>query len=232
MATDRGTGDLSFALRTLARNPGFAAVVIATLAIGIGGTTAVFSAVDAVLLQPAAVLSSPGSSFALYQNDVAPPGRPRLRHARSLSRVSRRDVVVRGDGGDAARTARSAPTSAPANDVRRIRLLPVSADYFDVVRVHPEIGRGFQRDEENGASVVVVSHALWEEQLAADPAAVGKTLTMNGTPYTVAGVMPDGFADPIAGASTPGCRWTSRPAATSSNVDNHYLTVIARLRPT
>src|SRR4029079_13447767 len=72
VSTDRGTGDISFALRTLARNPGFAAVVVATLAIGIGATTAVFSAVNAVMLRPLPY-SQPGQLVRLYQTDVQHP---------------------------------------------------------------------------------------------------------------------------------------------------------------
>ena len=86
------------------------------------------------------------------------------------------------------------------DDVRRIRILGVSADYFDVVRVQPRLGRALQRDEENAAATVILSHALWEDRFGSDASALGTTFTMNGRPYTVAGVMPDGFIDPIVGS--------------------------------
>jgi hypothetical protein len=115
--------------------------------------------------------------------------------------------------------------------VRRIRILPVSADYFDVVRVPPTIGRPFGPDEENDAPVVVLSHALWTQQFGGNPSAVGKSLTMNGRSYTVAGVMPDGFADPLAGAVDAWVPGDLRPGRDPNEADNHYLSVIARLRP-
>src|SRR5262249_25561058 len=82
---------------------------------------------------------------------------------------------------------------------RKILTLPVSADYFDVVRVHPEIGAAFRREDETGAHIVVLSHALWEREFHGDASVVGKSLTMDGEPYTIAGVMPAGFSDPVAG---------------------------------
>lgn len=230
MTTDRGTGDLSFALRTLARNPGFAAVVIATLAIGIGGTTAVFSAVDAVMLRPLPY-SQPGRLVRVYQNDVAHPDDRGF--VTPVHFLAFRDGMSSFEATAATRTYDDMGADLGTGEsVQRVRLLPVSADYFDVVRVHPEIGRGFQRDEENGASVVVVSHRVWEDRLASDPAAVGKTLTMNGTPYTVAGVMPAGYADPISPGIDVWVPMDLTPGRDVSNVDNHYITIMARLRPT
>jgi len=228
MATDRGTGDVAFALRTLARNPGFATIVIATLAIGIGGTTAMFSAVDAVMLRPLPY-SQPGRLVRLYQTDVA---HPRDRgFVTPVHFLAYRDGMSSFEAAAAIRTYDEQGADVGTGEsVRRIRLLPVSADYFDVVRVHPQLGRAFQRDDETGAAVVVLSHHLWEEQFRADPAAIGRTLTMNAVPYTVAGVMPADYADPI----TPGIdAWVPldmRPGRDASNADNHYITTIARLR--
>jgi predicted permease len=107
----------------------------------------------------------------------------------------------------------------------------VSADYFDVVRVQPFIGRPFQRDEEIGARAVVLSHALWKARFGGETSAIGKALTMNGRAYTVAGVMPDGFVDPLAGTIDAWVPMDLRAGRDVDNVDNHYLSVIARLRP-
>src|SRR5262249_30549004 len=115
--------------------------------------------------------------------------------------------------------------------VRRIKLLQTSADYFDVVRVRPEVGRGFQPDEEIRAPVVVLSHQLWREQFKSDPSVVGRAFPMSGKPYTIVGVMPDGFSDPLVpnvDAWVPG---DLRPGLQADNADNHYLAVVARLRP-
>jgi predicted permease len=224
-----GQRDFGFALRTVARNPGFATVAILTLAVGIGGTTAVFSAVDAVLLQPLPY-QQPGQLVRLYYTDVR--------------RKEDRGVVTPVHFLDYRQSMSSFSSIAAlflysetgadigtGDDVRRIRLLPVSADYFDVVRVQPSIGRPFGRDEETGAPVVVLSHRLWKEQFGGNPSAVGRTLTMNGRSYTVAGVMPDGYADPLAGSVDAWVPADLGPGRNLDNVDNHYLSVIARLRP-
>ena len=224
-----GQRDFGFALRTLARNPGFATVAILTLAVGIGGTTAVFSAVDAVLLQPLPY-QQPGQLVRLYYTDV----RRRvdrgvvtpvhfLDYRQNMSSFSSIAALFLYD--------ETGADIGTGDDVRRVRLLPVSADYFDVVRVQPSMGRPFGRDEETGAPVVVLSHTLWKERFGGNPAAVGKPLMMNGRSYTVAGVMPDGFADPLAGSVDAWVPGDLGPGRDLDNVDNHYLSVIARLRP-
>jgi len=230
VSTDRGTGDISFALRTLARNPGFAAVVVATLAIGIGATTAVFSAVNAVMLRPLPY-SQPGQLVRLYQTDVQHPlGKGFLTPVHFLD--LRRDLSM-VDGVAATLTYDEVGADVgTGNSVRRIRALPVSSDYFDVMRVRPELGRGIRQDEETGASVVVLSHRLWLEQFRGDPSAVGRTLTMNGAPYAVVGVMPDEFQDPLVSKVDAWIPVNLTPGRDVSNADNHYFSSIVRLKPT
>jgi putative ABC transport system permease protein len=230
-------GDFAYALRTLLRAPGFAVVVILTLAIGIGGTTAVFSAVDAVLLQPLPY-EDPGQLVRLYQGQA---NQPDLRtFVTPVHYLAFREQLGSFDGIAAILTydAKGADIGSGA-DVRRIRILPTSADYFDVVRVRPTLGRGFQPDDEHGpdipdeieaAPVVVLSHELWERQLHGDPSVVGHTLVMNGKAYTVSGVMPAGFVDPVAGAIDAWVPVNLTQGRDADNVTNHYLTVIGRLR--
>ena len=222
-------GDVSFSLRTLSRNRGFATVAVLTLAIGIGGTTAVFSAVDAVLLQPLPY-QQPGQLVRLFQNEVQ-----RLDERQFVTPVHYLAFRQRMSSFEATAAVltydETGADIGTGDGVRRVRLLPISADYFDVVRVHPVLGRGFQSDEENGAAVVVVSHRLWEEQLRGDAAAVGRTMTMSGKPYTVVGVMPDGYLDPLTGAIDAWVPVDLAPGRDPSNSNNHYYTVIARLRP-
>ena len=222
-------GDLEFAVRTLRRAPGFATVAILTIAIGIGATTAIVSAVDSALLQPLPY-QQPGQLVRLYQNDELHPTdrgfvtpvhflelRSRLSSFSSLAAIYTYDETGADIG--------------VADRARRIRVLPVSADYFDVIRVQPELGRAFRREEEIGTRSVIVSHDLWKRELNGDPDAIGRVLTMNGAPYTVVGVMRAGFRDPVAGsidAWTPG---DLREGKDPTNADNHYLSVIARLRP-
>jgi predicted permease len=221
--------DVSFAVRTLARNPGFAAVAILTLAVGIGGTTAVFSAVDAVLLQPLPY-QQPGQLVRLYYTDVR--RKVERGFVTPVHFLDYRDGMSSFGSVAALGTYNETGADIGTGDgVRRIRILQVSADYFDVVRVPPFIGRALQRDEETGATVVVLSHALWKERFRGAASAIGSALVMNGKPYTVAGVMPAGFVDPLVGRIDAWVPMDLRPGRDLHNVDNHYLSVIARLRP-
>jgi len=220
--------DFGFAVRTLLRNPGFASVAILTLAVGIGGTTAVFSAVDAVLLQPLPY-QQPGQLVRVYYSEA------RRREERGfVTPVHFLDYRERmASFGAIAALGTYSETGADigtGDDVRRIRILGVSSDYFDVVRVQPRVGRALQRDEETGAATVIISHGLWKDRFGGDASAVGKTLTMNDRPYTVAGVMPDGYVDPLVGAVDGWVPMDLSPGRDLTNVDNHYLSVIARLR--
>jgi predicted permease len=232
-------GDIAFALRTLGRNPGFTAVAVLTLAVGIGGTTAMFSAVDAVLLQPLPY-QQPGQLVRLYQPDSS-----RLDDRAFVTPVhflAYRSRMASFEAAAAMRTySESGADIGTGEGARRIRLLPVSADYFDVVRVHPELGRGFQAQDENGngagdpaytgAATVVLSHRLWQEHLAGDRTAVGRTLSMNGRPFVIAGVMPEGYVDPVAGVVDGWVPLDLSPGSNPENATDHHLTVIARLRP-
>ncbi|HEY2376109.1 MAG TPA: ABC transporter permease [Gemmatimonadaceae bacterium] len=233
-----GAGDVRFAFRTLRRNPVFAAVAVLTLAIGIGGATAVFSAVDTVLLAPLPY-SQPGRLVRLYNTDVRAPNdhgfvtpvhfleyRDGMSSFASVAAVMTYDAV----GADIGRGDRA----------RRIRVLPVSADYFDVLGVRPALGRAFSRDDEHGgmnetvqpSRIAVISHRLWQEELRGDPSAIGGSIVMDGASYRIAGVMPASFVDPLVPRADA---WTPEnldPGRDPSNATNHYLTVIARLRPT
>ena len=222
------SSDIAYALRGLRQRPGFTAVVVLTLALGIGGTTAVFSAVDAVLLQPLPY-QQPGQLVRLYQSDTKDPGGKGFITPVHFLEIRRRMSSVQSIA--AIMTYDEAGADIGSGDaVRRIRLLPTSADYFDVMRTQPAIGRAFQRDDETGAPMVVLSHALWLERFGGDAAAIGRPLIMSGKPYTVVGVMPDGFKDPIVGAVDAWVPADLTPGRDPSNSTNHYLGAVARLR--
>jgi predicted permease len=221
--------DVGLAVRALANKPAFAIVTLATLAIGIGGTTAVFSAIDAVLLQPLPYSQSE-QLVRLYQHRDDRP------NARDVVTPVHFVEIRRRMGAFAAAAALNLYSESGADigsgdRLRRIRTIPTTTDYFDVIRVRPEMGRGFTHDEENGADVVVLSHELWLDQFRGDRAAIGRTLLMNGRPVTVVGVMPDGFRDPLVGHVDALVPLDLRPALDPSNASNFYLTMLARLRP-
>ncbi len=221
-------GDVSFARRTLARSPGFAIVAILTLAIGIGGTTAVYSAVDAVLVQPLPY-QEPGRLVRLYQyfnqkidqhNFVSP-----------VQFFDYRSKLAAFDGAAALFTYSEAGADVGTGDrVRRIRILHVSSDYFDVVRTRPRLGAPFGRESENGAPLAIVSDGFWKTELQGDPAAVGRTVMLSGVAYTVVGVMPAGYADPLVPAVDAWLPGDLREGLDITQANNHYLSVIARLR--
>ena len=223
-------GDVGFALRMLRRAPGFAVVAVLTLAIGIGGTTAVFSAVDAVLLEPLPY-QEPGQLVRLYQANVGHlDDRGFVTPVHFLDYRSRLASLAATAG--VMNYSESGVDVGTGDRARRIRTLAVTADYFDVVRTAPTLGRRFQRDEETGAHVVILSHDLWTHQLDANPSAIGGSIILSGKSYIIAGVMPSGFTDPLAGNSIDA--WLPadmRPGREVSNADNHYMSVVARLRP-
>jgi len=230
--------DARYAARGLRARPGFAAAVVLTLALGIGGITAVFSAVDAVLLRPLPY-PSPGQLVRIYA--AYEKARTAEQFTTPVHFLAYRGAAPALQSVAALNTYNETGADiGSGTEVRRIRTLEVSADYFDVLRVHPVLGRRFELAEEQGpavdmavgAPVVVLSHTLWSERFHGDPGAVGRTLSMSGVPFTVVGVMPAGFSDPIAG---PGVEaWIPLSLATGldmSNIDNHWLTLIGRLRP-
>jgi predicted permease len=221
--------DVGFAARTLTNNPGFTLVTLATLAIGIGGTTAVYSAVDAVLLQPLPY-SEPGQLVRLFQaRDDRPDDRAIVTPVHFVE-IRQRTAAFASMAALNLYTEQGADIGS-GDKVRRIRTIPTTVDYFDVVRVHPEIGRGFTAEEEVGADVAIVSHDLWLERLGGTRDAIGRTLTMNGRPVTIVGVMPAEFRDPLVGKVDALVPLDLRPGHDPSNADNYYLTVLARLRP-
>jgi len=240
---EEAVGDVGFAARMLARAPGFTVIAILTLAVGIGGTTAVFSAIDAVLLQPLPY-ARPGQLVRLYQNDVKDPGARGF--VTPVHYAAYRDRVASFAAAAALSTYSEVGGDVATPDgVERVRMLVVGADYLAVLHVSPAIGRGFERrDEEDassllpadmernrGANTVLLSHALWVERFASDPAAVGRTLTINREPYLVRGVMPPGFGDPVIAGIDAWIPMGAAPGRNASNANNHYLGVIARLRP-
>jgi len=180
--------DIRFAIRQLQKNPGFTAVAVLTLALGIGANTAIFSLIDGILLRPV-MCRAPEALVGVYQHDsdkdnhfqmFSYPDFADLRSSRGsvfsdLFAFSRASVGVQGD------LTREVPVSL------------VSANYFTALGVSPVLGRTFSPDEETSESpVVVLSYSFWKKR-GADPAIVGTTLKLTRGNVTVIGVMPDGF---------------------------------------
>jgi len=185
--------DARFALRSLSRAPGFSLVVVLTLALGIGASTAIFSVVNAVILRPL---------------DYPEPDRL-VRITGELVKLGASDTGVtasevvdfRARPDLFAGVAGMLPVGANLTGGRepeRLDMMLVSWNYFAVLGVPPAVGRTFsEADDVPGvANVAVVSHEFWRRRMNADPRAVGRTLTIDGDPVQVVGVMPEGFAHP------------------------------------
>jgi len=200
--------DIRFGWRMLAKNRGFTAIAVLTLALGIGASTAVFSVVDTVLLRP------------LPYRDP----RQLVLVSETLPQMSSEDIgVSAGEFQDYRDRNRSfsqvaAYESAGFNltgegQPLRVNAAEVSASTFPLLGVSPELGRVITSDEDrNGAgSVVLISHSLWQHQYASDPNVLGKTIKLDEKPFTVVGVMPASFRFPFDGAplSEMADVWTS-----------------------
>ncbi len=228
--------DLKIALRHLTKSPLFTSVAILTLALGIGLNTAVFSAIDALLLRPLPGAREPDRLVQLYRKW------PGMDYG-SNSPPSFRDLEERtGDVFSGVTAWAFVPLSVSA-DGRSERLMGAmaAANFFQVYGVPAERGRTFVAQEDSGAGghpVTVISHAMWAGRFASDPNIVGRTITVNGAPYTIVGVASAAFHGPIPVvtpvmwvplAQIDHIRPESRGALTFRG--NNFMNVEARLKP-
>lgn len=220
--------DFKLALRSLRKSPGFAVVAILTLAIGIGATTAVYSAVDAVLFQPLPY-EEPSQLVRLYQYFVKSPGKGYVTPVHFLDYRTELPALeaVAGINNYHAASGDIGGQDHP----QRIRLLPVSGDYWKVLRTSPLLGRGIARDEETQALVVVLSFGIWQREFGGKKDAIGQKFLISGQSYTVIGVMPASFGDPIVKGVDAWVPLDVTPGRDVSNSNNHYFDVVARMRP-
>ncbi len=184
--------DIKCGLRRVARNPGFALLVVAILTIGIGANTAVFSVVNTVLLQ-ALPYDDPGKIVEIRELDKDRQLRPRPASPGTLAYWREHNRVFDHVTGWTSRGVDLTGLGEPF----RVSARAVSSCFFSVVGVPPQFGRAFlpQEEQRGHDHVVVVSHAFWRDRLGGDPQAVGKGITVNGENHTIVGVMPDGYRD-------------------------------------
>jgi len=219
--------DVRYGLRILRKNPGFTAVAIATLALGIGANSAIFTVVNGVLLRPLPyedperLMSVFGSapSKGLPHFGASPPDFRMLRQQNhtfaGLSAYYQANFNVSG-------------TDTP----ERLSAMVVSADYFTTLGVQPLHGRNFLPDEEKWGShlVTIVSEGFWQTHLNSDPNLAGKTVHLDGEPYQIIGVMPSTFYTPVAKLEA----WVSmawRPKDNFDSHNNYFLNMIGRVKP-
>ena len=216
------TSDVRYAFRMLAKNPGFAAIAILALALGIGVNTAIFTVVNAVLLQPL---------------PYAEPDR--------IVQVARQFPGGRGDSISIPKymvwkdnhvfqsmtlyaLAATGMNLGAGDRPAQVKGSQVSAGFFAVFGVSPEAGRTFTEAEDvpNGPPLAVLTHEMWQVRLGGDPGVIGRPILLNGQTYTVLGVLPKGFrSDPPSDVFLP------LQADPQSTNQGHYLNVAARLKP-
>jgi putative ABC transport system permease protein len=234
--------DLRYAARTLRKAPGFTTAVVLTFALGIGASTAIFSVVSSVLLEPLPY-EEPGRLIRLYQVDT--DDRDDLEFVTGVHFGHYRDQIASFEDLAAIYTYRETGADLETDEgAERIRVLYTSASYFDVLRTQPARGRAFRRNEEteippvmsddrqneeSQSPIVILSDRLWRRQFGGDPSILGQTLRLSGALRTVIGVMPPGFSDPVIGQVDAWLPLNMRPGG-SNNPMNHYLTVLGRLR--
>ena len=222
--------DIRYGLRSLLRIPGFTLVAVATLALGIGVNTAIFSVVNAVLLRELPY-PDPEHLVAVWET-AAQPGQD----------VNNRNEVAMGNfldwrtqqtvfDGLAALNYSNVNLTGSA-EPERIQGAVVTANFFSLLGTKPIIGRGFLAEEENpdSARTIIISYGLWQRRFGSDPDVIGKTLTVNGNPVSVIGILPSTFEFEFPITRQIEIWMPMRISASNTNRQSHYLYVIARLR--
>ena len=214
--------DLLYAARSLRRAPGFTIVTVVVLAVGIGANSAMFSLVDAALVRPLpfvqpdrlAMLWERSTRFA--HNRVSPLNfldwSEQQRAFASVAAVAGGGRTLTGSGGEAERIAGQA----------------VTWQFFEVLGIRPIAGVTFDRDDESRRrSVVVISQRLWHSRFGGDRSVIGRSITLDGQPYTIVGVAPANFQ-----VLYPSDMWTLFvPRRSPEQRRQHYMQVIGRLKP-
>jgi putative ABC transport system permease protein len=218
--------DLRCGARRLRRDPMLTAVAALTLALGIGASTAIFSAVNPVLFQP---LPYPDAGRLMRIWDGA--GGDRV----DVTFGTYRELLERSRSFAAMAVMRPVQPTLTGVDVpERLDGQYVSADYFRVLDVRPALGRDFRPadDQPNAPFVVLISDTLWRRRFGADPAIVGRQIAFDGMPVTVIGVLPGGFENVLSPTAEIWSPLSYDPTLPSTGREwGHHLQMVARLRP-
>ena len=217
--------DLRYAVRTMLKKPGFTLIAVMTLALGIGGSTAIFTVVDAALLR-GLPYKSPESLYHLWEST------PQKQFAqREFSYPDYQDYqqnqVLEGlaayTGGGGIITGRGEP--------QRVFAPAATANFFSVLGVEPFLGRTFQPDEDKPGAprVVVLTYGMWQRNFGGDPGAIGQSITYNGDSYTIVGVLPASFQFALRNADLWRPYQPSNVQLTRRGL--HGTNLIGRLKP-
>jgi putative ABC transport system permease protein len=222
--------DVRFAVRAMVARPAHSLTAVATLALGIGANVAMFAVVDGVLLAP---LDYRNADRLVSVNETShgedPSNMGYLSFVDLRSRARSFTHLV-------AATQSTATFSGGGQDAERVNAMRVSREYFDMIGVQPVVGRAFTEAEDKpGAArrVVILSDGLWRRRFGADPAVIGRPVSISDVPFTIVGVMPRGFDDIVASRFYQDAAvWFPlgyEPAASFACRTCRHLTVLGRL---
>ena len=220
--------DLRYGARQLARSPGFTAVAVLTLALGIGANTAIFSVVNAVLLQP---LPYPDSKRLVQVYLPSPGGNPRG----PVSAIDFQDWREQNTVFESMGLVNTLSRGLTLSGGDEPELLPtayVHPDFFATIGVQPVLGRAFRLDENDPGRnrVAVISHRLWQRRFGSDPALSGRVVTLEDQPFTILGVMPESYRFPDATIEAWAPESLIDAARAPRRRDVRYQRVFGRLR--
>jgi putative ABC transport system permease protein len=229
---DAAIQDARFALRTFRRAPTFTAVAVLTLAIGIGANTAIFSAINALLLRPLpfahpeqlmqASLTVPPANGEPARNDMV-WSYPKFTAFRDAQHIFS-DLALYTD---------DQCTISGSGDPERVRTEVAGARYLTTLGIQPALGRNFTADEDqhpDSRRVVLLSDALWQRRYNADPQVLGKTIDVDAKPYTIVGVLPRDFRG-LSGRAELVTNLMAQPAEELNEAWSHSFSLVARLAP-
>jgi predicted permease len=208
--------DIRLGFRMLRKSPGFTAVAILTLALGIGANTAIFSVINGVLLSPLPY-KNPNELVAMKENDSPPNVMDIQKQVRAFSQggginVEKMDYIG-------------------ATEPVQVRVGLINVGFLETLGVQPMLGRIISPTEDvrGGPHFAMVSDHFWQNYLGSDPGAVGSTIQLGGNSYTVIGVMPASFAPPVEHADVFVSLWVDDPAAAAER-DLHFMHTYWRLK--
>ena len=219
--------DLRFAFRVLRKSPGFAITVVITLALGIGANTAIFSIVYGVVFRP---LPYPHAQRIVELTESSPRGSDE-------KDVTYREMQFLQEHGSPFQFVTGYTVQGynlnVGNKTERVKGQPVSTDYFRVLGINPLLGRAFLAEENtgNGTHVAILSYGIWQTQMGGDREAIGRTITLDGEPFIVIGVMPpglEGTVDPILPGETD--VWTPLALVAETAGSGQNIEVLGRIR--
>jgi putative ABC transport system permease protein len=227
---DELLGDVKYAARSLRKAPGFTLVAVVTLGLGVGATSALFSVIYGVLMRPLPY-PQPEQIVRIHtllrgeeqsNRDVSPPNFVSVaEESRSFKAMS---AVISGD-----------LTLSGAGEARTVESARVSASFFEVMGVRPVLGRPFLpgENERGNERVVVLGDGLWQRVFGGDARMVGRTISLDGAPHMIVGVMPPGFSFPADAELWVPLAYGSRYSATTADgrYRNTWLPVFGRLHP-